>query len=372
MTKARTVTLFIPTLAAGGAERATLNLAEAMTAKKLDVTLLVQRPEGELVKEIPENIKVESLNCSRSLFAFIPLILFLRRNRPDFFIANMGHGNIISLWARALSTTTIKIIVCQHSMLSAECQAHAGWQYKILPWLYRRFLPWADAVVAVSSAVAADLNRVTQISSNHITTIHNAVVGPDFMQRSEQPCPHPWFAENTPPVILGIGRLSEEKDFPTLIQAFALACKSKDLRLVIIGQGPQLNKLKGLASSLSIGEYVDCPGFTANPLPYIKRAAILAVSSKYEGMSNVLVEALACGTNVISTNCPGGPAEILECGHYGALVPVSDPNAMAQTILATLQNPKDKNILQQRGQDFSFDCTVNAYIKLFDRIQNVV
>ncbi len=364
MSAGKSVTLFIPTFAAGGAERVTINLAAALTATGHKVTILTQRPDGPLVNTIPPNIAVATLGGNRSLLSFLPLMRYMQRAKPDVFIANMGHGNIISLWARTLAKMPMRLLCCQHSLLSAETKAHKNWQYKILPLLYRIFLPWADGIVAVSNAVAVDLAETAHIPLDKITVIYNPIVGPDFAEKSRQKNSHPWFAENAPPVILGIGRLSEEKDFTTLIKAFALARKNKDLRLVILGEGSKRSELQQLAKQLGIDEYVLLPGFQPNPLPFIRNAALVAVSSHYEGMSNVVVEALACGTNIVSTNC-GGPPEILEAGRYGKLVPVGDDTAMATAMLETLDHPQDATLLRQRGIHFTFERAAGLYTQLF-------
>lgn len=363
---ARKVTLFLPSLAAGGAERTNLNLGSALASAGCSVTLLLQRFEGSLTSEVPPNVNVVSLNSGRSLTSLIPLTRYMKKAKPDFFVANMGHGNIISLWARALSQSHTHIIVCQHSLLSAECKAHKNWQYKILPWSYRHFLPSADAIIAVSNAVADDLSYCANIARDRITIIYNAVIGPDFDQRMHEVNAHPWLAE-TVPFILGAGRLVAEKDFASLIKAFAIVRKERNLRLIIAGQGELFNYLNLLADELNVTDYIAFIDHQSNPLPFIRKAAALVVSSRYEGMSNVLVEALACGTNVVSTDC-GGPAEILENGRYGQLVPVGDITAMTEAITTAIEHPKDSEFLQQRGKIFSYERAAQSYIKLFENL----
>ena len=232
-----------------------------------------------------------------------------------------------------------------------------------MPWLMKIFYPRADGVVAVSKGVADDLARVIKLPRQRITVIYNPVVTPELLQKAQEPIDRPWFRPGEPPVILGVGRLTRAKDFPTLIRAFALVRKEHPARLIILGDGEERHELEELSRKLGIAGDVDMPGFVDNPFSYMRRSAVFVLSSAWEGFGNVLVEAMACGCPVISTDCPSGPVEILENGKYGKIVAVGDAVELAAAMAATLDAPKSPNVAQ-RAQNFGVEQAVERYLKV--------
>jgi glycosyltransferase involved in cell wall biosynthesis len=219
--------------------------------------------------------------------------------------------------------------------------------------------------------VADDLAAHFGIPRDRITVVHNPVVSGSLKEKAAAPVDHPWLASGAPPVVLSAGRLHPTKDYPTLIRSFARLRQVREARLLILGSGKndeetarRRAELIELAAELGVSEDVDLPGFVPNPLPYMARAAVFVLSSLWEGFGNVLVEALACGCPVVSTDCPSGPAEILDHGRYGRLVPVGDDSAMAEAIAATLKSPPDRDVLRARGALFTVDRAVDAYLDL--------
>ena len=227
-------------------------------------------------------------------------------------------------------------------------------------------LPGADTVVAVSTHVADDLTTVVGLNHPSVIALYNPVVDDALRASAQQPLEHSWFAPDAVPVILGVGRLTEQKDFSTLLRAFACVRAKREARLVILGEGRLREDLEDLASKLGIQADVDMPGFVANPLQYMARASVFVLSSEYEGLPGVLIQALACGCPVVSTNCPGGSAEILANGKYGALVDVGDADSMAQAVLAELDNPTASEILLRRAEDFSVERAADNYLAVLD------
>jgi glycosyltransferase involved in cell wall biosynthesis len=238
--------------------------------------------------------------------------------------------------------------------------------------LQRRLYPTADAVVAVSRGVAEDVAARSGLARERITVVYNPAVTPEIARLSQEPVAHPWFAAGTgTPVMLAVGRLGAAKDFPTLIRAFARLRAGRPARLVVLGKDKDARKTekrvagyRALAAELGVAGDVDFPGFAANPFAWMARASVLAVSSRHEGFCNVIAEALACGCPVVSTDCPSGPAEILEHGRWGRLVPVGDEAAMADALGATLDGPLEAAALQRRAQAFSLDRAVDRYEEL--------
>ncbi|MDY0884247.1 glycosyltransferase [Dongia soli] len=364
----RQVFIYLPNLAGGGAERLTLNLLPRFREAGYEPSLVLNTRSGALLPYVPEDIRIISLNASRSLKAIGKLSRLLIREQPDILLSNLGHNNIIALWSRALSRASTKVVVCQHSVLSQESLHDGNWQHRILPAVSTIFLRLADGIVAVSRGVADDMARILRLRRSAISVIYNPVLTRDFDARASASLNHAWFAERAMPVVLGVGRLVPEKDFGTLIKAFSLLRRSMPCKLVLVGDGPARAGLTKLCQDLSIAADVDFVGFQENPLPFIQQAALLVMSSTYEGFGNVLAEAMGCGTPVISTDCPYGPAEILGGGRFGALVPVGDAERMAQAMQDALANPLPADILKNQAAQFRDDRVSSEYVALFDRL----
>jgi glycosyltransferase involved in cell wall biosynthesis len=364
--KGRSLAIYLADLSGGGSERLQLDLVPFFIAAGLEVTILLGAARGVLLSQVPAEARVVSLDAPRQLMALMPLVRYLRRVRPAILLVNTEHAAIISLWARVIARSATRIIVCQHNTFSAQSR-RAHWQFRILPVLFRLFLGWADRIVAVSVGVADDLQASCGTARAQIAVIYNGVVGSDFARKSAAPVDHPWFGTGVP-VIVAAGRLVEQKDFATLIAAFATVVRRRDVRLVLLGEGPLRSSLKELARSLGVEERIDMPGFRANPLPYLRAGSLVVLSSRYEGFGMVLAEALACGTPVVSTDCPHGPAEIFDHGRYGRLTPVGDSAALAQAILETLDAPPSRPTLESRGNTFTIAASAERYLDLFDEI----
>lgn len=361
----RSVVIYLPNLTGGGAERLQLRLAPEFLASGAAVTFLLDRREGELVDTIPQGCRLAVLDARRQLAALPKLVGFLRRERPDVLISNMEHMNVMSVLARFLARVPTRVVAVQHIPLSEQVK-RPSWQWRSLPFFYRRALPAADAVVAVSSGVADELARMIGMDRSSIQVIHNGVVARDFAARAAAEPDHPWFAEE-PPVVLAMGRMVPLKDFATLIEAFAAVARKTSARLMVLGEGPMRAELEALVDSLALGERVAMPGFVENPLPFLRRSRLFVLSSRFEGFGNVIAEALACGTPVVSTDCPYGPAEILDGGRYGELVAVGDAPAMADAIVRALAREPDRDVLKRRGADFSVARCAEKYLALIGR-----
>jgi glycosyltransferase involved in cell wall biosynthesis len=224
---------------------------------------------------------------------------------------------------------------------------------------YRR----AELVIANSDRVADDIIAVTGIHGGHLQILDNPTVSDEMFGLSESPSGHPWLDNEGPPVILGVGRLVRQKDFKTLIGAFARVRKCRECRLVILGEGKDREDLEAYAEQLAVSEAVSLPGFQVNPFAFMKRAAVFALSSAWEGSPNVLIQSLALGTPCVSTDCPGGSHDILGEGKFGPLVPVGDENALAEGIEQCLDEPLNTEILQAAVARFRAEICATAYLR---------
>lgn len=357
------LTLFIPSLNGGGAERVMVSLANGLSAKGLDVDLVLAREAGVYLTEVSRDVRIVDLGVRRTLETLWPLARYLRHERPATLISAMNYVNIIASWARRLSGAPCRLVLTEHANLSqllADSSPAMAWG---LPRLMRSAYARADAIVAVSDGVADDLAAILRCNPRHIHTRHNPIETAALALKSTERLDHPWFAPGQPPVVIAAGRLSPEKDFPTLIRAFSALRRRRPARLVILGEGGQRPALQALIDELGCGSDALLAGFQANPYKWMGRAAAFVLSSRWEGFGNVLVEAMACGTPVISTACPSGPEEILAGGRWGRLVAVGDADALADAIEQALldESPPD---VRRRAQDFSVERIVDAYLPL--------
>jgi glycosyltransferase involved in cell wall biosynthesis len=282
----------------------------------------------------------------------------------------MDLGNLVSVcarrWAGHHVVTVLTVHVDPKAMSVYEPpRGPARLSIPLIRWLY----PKADAIVAVSRGVGDSLAVVTGIPRERIHVIHNPLVSAELTADAEHSPGHPWFDKPRLPVVLGVGRLVPQKDFDTLIRAFALVRQQARGRLLILGEGPERPRLMALISALGLESEVELLGFTGNPYAYMRRARLVVLSSTFEGFGNVLVEAMACGTPVVSTDCPSGPAEILEQGRYGPLVPVGDPVALAAAMVNVLHGPIDRRALLDRSQAFSIERIAGQYLDLVEGLR---
>lgn len=353
---------FLPGLYGGGAERIMLNLAEGITAHGYSVDLVLARAEGPFLTQVPDSVRLIDLHASRVLSSLPALVRYLRRERP-LALLSILHANIIALWARRLAGIPLRVIVAEHNTLSSVTKGVADRRWRAYPVLARWFYPSADGIVAVSKGVAVDLSKQINLPLDKIQVIYNPIVTPELFEKSSTPIEHPWFQAGEPPVLLAVGRLTIQKAFDVLIRAFALVRKDIPVRLLILGEGEQRHALQGLINKLGLEQDACLLGFVPNPYPYMAHAAAFILSSRWEGLPTVLVEAMSLGTPIVSTDCPSGPREILADGKFGQLVPVDDPSALAAAIKIALSSrisrpPRDS------WKAFEHECVEEQYIKL--------
>jgi len=355
----------LPSLHGGGAENVMLILARGFQEEGYDVEIVLGKAEGPYLVKVPKECKLVDLRSSHVSLAFPKLVSYLRRAKPVALFSTMSHANVIAILARKFAMVPSKVIVREANTVSKSLINDRKWRSRILPFLMRFLYPSADKIIAPSIGVLQDLVKTLQLSEKRVHLIHNPTVTPELFVQKEIPLVHPWFQPEEPAVVLGAGRLSPQKDFRILIRAFAKAVLHKNLRLVILGEGPERDKLETIIQESCLADKISLPGFVTNPYNYMKNSALFVLSSKWEGLPNVLIEAMACGLPVVSTNCPSGPAEILENGKYGELVPVGDVSKLSQAILKGVVKKKSSAYcgeLVKRSKCFSTNKIIEKYI----------
>ena len=355
--------IFISGMYGGGAQRSILKLAKGIAKAGYPIDLVLAKAEGPFLKEIPDDVRLVDLEAPRVLSSIPALIRYLRRERPTAMLTALDYVNIIAVCARRLAGVSTRLIVSERNNLSQSAQHKQSRHGRFMPRLIKFFYPFADGIVAVSKGVANDLAQVTGLPRQKIEAIYNPIVTPELHEKTQDTLDHPWFKPGQPPVILAVGRLTKQKDFPTLIKAFAQVRQNHQARLMILGEGDDRPTLEALAEELGVETDVCLPGFVINPYPYMVQASLFVLSSRWEGLPGVLIEALYCGTPLVSTDCPSGPREILADGQYGQLVPVGDVEAMAQAIATTLTQ-QDTELLSESWRPFELDHVVNQYLAI--------
>jgi glycosyltransferase involved in cell wall biosynthesis len=356
----RRLAIFMPSFRGGGAERVMTTLALALADRGIGVDLVVAQGDGPNAPVATEGIRVFDLKAPRVLRAATGLVRYLRRETPDTLLSALPHANVVAVWARFLAGTRTRTVLSEHTTASLSASNAALLRARALPFFMRMTYPRADGIVAVSEGVADDLASLVGIDRSRITRIYNPVVTPQLAILAAKPLSHHWFAPAQHPVVLGVGRLTAAKGFETLIRAFATVRRHRPVRLVILGEGSERRNLLTLAMQLGVEEDVSLPGFVDNPYQYMRRAAVFVLSSRWEGFGNALVEAMACGTPVVSTDCPHGPREILEGGRHGTLAAVGDHAALARAIVARLDNPGNSTAIQRAGS-FGIEGAIDDY-----------
>ncbi len=361
----------------GGAQRRTLTLVKEFVQRGHRVDLVTVTAGGMLSAEVPSDVRWFTLQsqwlrllpdkglrklklfCSRNVLAD-----YLRHQRPDVLLSAASHTSLTAIAGRRIAATGTPLVLRLSSHLTAS---HAGNLRLLSKLRYRTACRWfseVDAVIAVSHGIAADIVAKTRLAPECIRTIYNPTFSEDLIAKSSASLDHPWLDGNGPPVILGVGRLTMRKDFQNLIRAFAEVRRQRSVRLVILGEGVKRGELTSLARDLGVSSDVDMPGFVENPLAWMSRASVFVLSSTCEGLPGVLIEAMAAGCPIVSTDCPSGPAEILENGRYGSLVPVGDTFSLAKSIMTTLDSSHEIELLRARASDFSVRKAIDEYLEV--------
>lgn len=359
------IALIIYSLQGGGAERVMVSLATAMSSRGFRVDLVLCRAEGPLLQEVPDAVSIvdcgtETSNAWRSCVE-----AYFKDTRPQTALASMEAAGVVTLLARIRAKVPCRVAVVSQNTFSRHTRSAKGFkERRLLPWMVRWLFRRAEGIIAVSDGVADDLAKTAWLPRGRVRVIPNPGVTDAVLSKAETRVDYPWLPRNGEPLIVSAGRLTAQKDFPTLLGAFALLNKADTHRLVVMGEGEDRTSLEELARDLGIAEQVTFPGFVENPWAVFSRADLFVMSSRWEGFPLVLVEAMACGCPVVSTDCPNGPSEILGGGVFGQLAPVGDTQAVAAAMSETLENPPSPEVLKDRAREFHIDPITDSYLRV--------
>lgn len=357
------VALFLPTLEGGGAERAFVELANRFTAMGTRTDLVLVRAIGPYLDEVSDGVRVIDLGGQRVLRAIPLLAGYLRRETPEVIMSGLDNANVATIAACAIAGRPKAAVLTQRSILR-ECwklqhpRLHRAWLAPL-----RLAYSHATLIISNSRAASDDLRDGFGIPPSRLAVVHNSVDLERIEQQAKEEPVHRWTSDGAPPMILSVGSLIPLKDVPTLLRAFSIVRRTHDCHLLVLGEGPERTRLEAMAQQLGIGGALEFRGFDPNPFRWMARAALIASSTLAEGCPNVIQQALACGTPIVATDCPGGTSEILEGGKWGKLVPVGNPEAMATAIRETLDDtsPPDG---RRRARDFDPGRNADEYLRL--------
>lgn len=360
------ITFFLHAASGGGAERAVITVANRLAAMGETVDLVLARKEGPFLGEISSDVRLVDLAAGSIRKSLFPMSRYMREARPDVLVSALVGTDVISLLGKLVLRWPVHLHLTVQNTPSATAKVAPDRLERNWPAIIRLLYRFADSITGISIGVADDVTALLGRRSGAIPVINNPVDIDTVHRRMRETPAHPWLADKSAPTLLAVGRLVNQKDFPTLLQAFAALRRTTDARLVILGEGPDRAQLEAQVKSLDLQQSVALPGFDGNPFSAMHAADLFVLSSRWEGFANVVAESLACGTPVVSTDCPSGPAEILAGGDYGKLVPVGDVDALTSAMRQALAEPRQSERLMERANAFSSVAIANQYLTLFN------
>ena len=356
--------IVIYSLAGAGAERVSVNLAREFSALGHHVDFLLAEGGGEFTDEAGQVAELQVSSGGGASGWRKVIRQYITEKSPDVLLAMMEGAGVLAI--QAASGTAVPVYVVSHIHFSRHCRQSPRIKERwLMPLAARWYLPKAAGVIGVSQGVSNDILRSARLKSDRVHTIYNPILSEAFYRKAAEPVYHPWFSrERNWLNVITVGRLTPQKDHATLLKAIALANKQRPVRLVIFGQGELLGELQDQAKALGIQDIVEFAGYDANPYKFISGADLFVLSSRWEGFGNVLVEALACGARVVSTNCPSGPREVLDGGTFGDLVAVGDSEAIADSITEETNHEFDNEALTSHLEKYYVQSVAEQYLQI--------
>lgn len=356
--------VFLATSGHSGVDRIMGILLPAIASRGVKVDILHVDGKGPHLKSDGQNLRVVELGSSHSCTSLRPLIRYLKLEEPDALLSDKDRVNQVAIAARWLAGVQTKLVLRSGTTITKALEGR-DLTARITHYLSMRYLyKFADAITTPSAGSAQDLSGFAAIPLEKITVIPNPVDTRMIERLAAEPVNHEWFDPDQPPVIAGIGELGGSKDYETMIRAFAILRRERPARLFIMGEGKGRKRLQELLKELDIEADVKLFGFVKNPFSYLARSRLFVLSSRYEGFGMALLEALCLGVPSLATDCPFGPADILQHGRFGALVPVGDTEAMAVQMALTLNNPPDPSFLMEAASPYALERITDRYLEI--------
>lgn len=366
MNDSRRIAIFVSTSGHSGVDRAIKNLVPALVERGYSVDLLKVRRHGPHFEFSHPNYRVVDLGTRHTYLAVATIARYLREFRPAVMFSDKDRVNRTALLAAWIARCGTRLVFSVGTTVSIDL-THRGMLERWIQRLSMRYLyPRAFKVIVSSEGVADDMSRYTGLRRSLIHAVPRPIIPDEQLRRTFSGIDHPWFAHGEPPVILGVGELSDRKAFDILLRAFARLRQRRPCRLMILGKGMRREQLQALATELGVTDDFQLPGFVSDPYAYMAHASVFAMTSRWEGLPLALVEAMAMGTPVVSTDCPSGAAEALAGGRHGPLVPVDDIEGIADALESALQTPVPRTQLIAAVHRFTVSAATDAYLDAFE------
>lgn len=365
------IAFLLNSLRGGGSERVTLSLANGLATAGCDVSLLLVEKTGELLCKVGDNVRLHCFGKERAVACMLPLRRYLLGERPDVLFTALPTVNIVGIAGKLLAGAPTAVIPVEHMPVGIDSRQNPSWEPRIAYFLYPFFYRWAERIISIGEDARADfLKTFPSIRPEKVKLLNTAVISDELLAAAEEVPSMPWLADRDlrRPVLIAAGRLVKDKGFHVLLHSFVKVREASPCRLVILGTGPEQSRLQELARELGIGDDVLLPGFVNNPASCFSRASVFVLSSRYETLPTVLIEALACGLPVVATPCTG-VREILAGGKFGTILGSSEPEEMAAGIVAALGQVADRDALRARGREYSVQRAVANYLSLIEEVK---
>ncbi|WP_290649465.1 glycosyltransferase [Aquisalimonas sp.] len=356
------IAVFLATSGHSGVDRVMGNLIPEMARQGAKVDLLKVDRHGPYLRDVPAGVRIIELGSRHANTSLLPLIRYLRRERPEALLSDKDRVNRTAIWARSIARVPVRHVVRLGTTVSLNLKGKNRLERWAQRFSIRHFYRRAHHIIAPSQGVADDLVAAFDVPLDRIKVLKSPVLTPEMEALAKAQPALPWTDQS--PFVLGVGHLCPRKDFATLVRAVARVREQRPCRLVILGDGRERNDLLELARAHRLGDDLYMPGFSANPYSYMRKAGVLVLTSRWEGLPVVIAEGLALGTPVVATDCPSGPREILGDGAFGILAPMGDADAVASGILESLAHPPASATLRGAVQGYEVTTSTREYLRV--------
>ena len=362
------IAIFIPSVHGGGAERAMLIFAEELAKRSINVEVVVGSLEGAWRNMLPDSLSIVDLGATRMVKTVLPLRRYIVSRRPVALFSTISHANLGALIAKVISGVDMPVIVRQSNTPLSEYKESSGakWVGRLIPYVYS----WADAIIAVSDSVRDDLVTMKPHLASLIKVIPTPVLFSAIFDQAREVPDHPWFRDKKIPIIVSVGRLKPHKGMYDLVKAFSYVIKKKPARLVIVGEGDDRKRIEKFVATRGLAENVALVGFKSNPFSFMRHSDVFVLASHYEGLPNVLIQALALGVPVVATDSPGGVRELLKDGLLGHLVPVGQIKVMADAIITAFSRERNTAGSPEMLARYHVEDATDQYLSLLNSVMS--
>lgn len=359
------IAIFLSTSGHSGVDRSMALLLPSLLARGYQVDLIKVQRHGPYIDISHKCFRLIELPTRHTMTALPYLTQYLKAHAPDVLLVDKDRANRVALMAKLIARSSVRVVVSSGTIMSINLKNRSLFEVFMHKLSMNHLYKLAHAIIVPCRYAADDLAEITSISRDRISVVPLPIVGPMTTKASDDSTvDHPWLNDSVP-VIISVGELCDRKDQLTQLRAFKEVVSKRPCRMLIVGKGKNRQALESTINALSLGGVVELVGYCKNPYPLMKKARLFIHTAKFEGFGMVLVESLYLGTEVVSTDCPGGPREILAEGRHGGLVPVGDAEKLAEEILQQLDaEPRALDVLRKTVDNYTVSASTDHYLEV--------